>query len=251
MALGDHLRELRTRVLISAVAIVVGAIGAWFLYDPVFALLQQPVEQIIGGGAQTQLNFTTTTGAFDTKVRVTIILGTFLACPVWLYEIWAFLAPGLTRKEKWGGAAFVLTGIPLFLGGAYVAWLVLPAAVRILTSVTPDGVWNLLSANEYLMFVMQLMLIFGIAFLLPLIMVALTALGLVTSKTWAKGWRWAVVVIFVFAAVATPSPDVASMIFMAVPMLALYGLALLISMILDRRRAKRIAAEEAELGIAD
>lgn len=248
MALRDHLRELRRRFVLAAIGLVIGAVLGWIFYEPVFDLLASPIRNAEGGGTITELNFNELMGAFDTKVRVSFFLGALASSPWWIYQFWAFVAPGLTGREKRIGIGFVAAAVPLFLGGAYMAWAVLPNAVKLLTSATPDGVSNLLNTATYLTFVMQFMLIFGAAFLLPLIMVALTAVGVVRGSAWRKGWRWAIVGIFTFAAFATPSPDAISMILMAVPICGLYGIALLICAWLDKRRAKRRALEDAADG---
>lgn len=249
MSLGEHLRELRRRILLSCLGVLVGAVVGWIFYPWVFDLLLTPVRDITGGGAETSLNFADVMAAFDTKIRVSLFVGAIVSCPWWLAQFWLFVAPGLTRREKQVGLLFVGAGVPLFVGGAWLAWSVLPNAVHLLTSATPDGVWNLINAANYLAFVMQFMVIFGLAFLLPLVMVALTAIGVVRARTWVKGWRWAVLAIFVFAAFATPSPDAVSMLMLALPICGLYALALGVAWMLDRRRQRRLAAHEAELGL--
>lgn len=246
MSLGGHLREARNRVGWAALGLIVCFVIGWLAYPFIFDALMVPVREMHGGGAETNLNFTGVLDPFDTKVRTSFFVAVVLSCPWWLAQFWLYVAPGLTRREKWIGLAFVGAGVPLFVGGAALAWNVLPKAVEILSSVTPEGVWNLVSAADYLTFVMQFMFIFGCAFLLPLSMVALTGAGIVRAVTWRRGWRWAVVGISVFAALATPSPDAVSMIFMMIPMVALYGLALLVCAWVDRRRAKAAAAREAE-----
>ncbi|PWD52467.1 twin-arginine translocase subunit TatC [Serinibacter arcticus] len=246
MALREHLREARRRFILAALGVAVGAVVGWIFYEPIFEVLAGPIRDAEGGGTLTELNFTEVLGAFDTKVRVSFFLGTLASSPWWIYQFWAFVAPGLTGREKRMGLVFVAAAVPLFLGGAWVAWAVLPNAVNLLTAATPDGVRNLLNTATYLTFVMQFMLIFGAAFLLPLIMVALTAVRVVRGSTWRKGWRWAIVGIFTFAAFATPSPDAVSMIIMAVPICGLYGIALLVCARIDRSRARREAAEDAE-----
>lgn len=246
MALGEHLRELRRRFLLVLLGLVVGGALGWLVYDQVFDLLLDPIRAIEGGGEQTNLNFTDVMGPFDMKVRLSLFIGTLVSSPWWLAQLWLFIAPGLTRREKVTGLGVVAAGVPLFLGGAFLAWSVLPNAVRLLTGATPDGTLNLLTAAEYLTFVMQFILIFGAAFLLPLIMVALTAVGVVRGTTWRRGWRWAIVGIFTFAAFATPSPDALSMVIMALPICGLYGLALTVCWWLDRRRERRLAEPDTE-----
>lgn len=245
MSLGAHLRELRNRVVLAAIGILLGAGVGWILYPHVFEILQQPIEAMRSAGIPAQLNFTELLSAFDIKVRVSIFLGILFTSPWWLYQLWAFLAPGLTRREKGYGLAFVGFGAPLFLAGAYVAWRVLPAAARILGGAIPEGAENLINTSNYVTFVTQFLVIFGLAFLMPLLMVLLTAVGAVRASVWVKSWRWSIVGIFAFSALATPSPDAVSMLLMAVPLLALYGAALGLAVLLDRRRAKRRALAEA------
>lgn len=243
MSLGQHLRELRNRVALAAIGILLGAIGGWIAYPYVFELLNQPIEAMKAAGIRAEINFQDVLAGFDIKVRVSVFLGILVTSPWWIYQIWAFLAPGLTGREKRYGVAFVGLGAPLFLAGAYVAWSALPMALRILGGAIPDESTSFIGASNYITFVTQFLMIFGLAFLLPLLMVMLTAVGIVRARTWLKTWRWSIVGIFTFAAFATPAPDAVSMILMALPLLLLYGGALGIALLLDRRREKRLARE--------
>lgn len=247
MALGDHLRELRRRFLLGAIGLVLGAVAGWFLFDPFFAILQDPFDSLNERGLVASLNFTGIATSFDLKIRIALFIGTFISSPWWLYQIWAFITPGLTKKERARTIAIVGAAVPLFLAGATMAWLVLPKAVQILTQFTPDGVVNFIDANTYLRFVMQFVLAFGAAFLMPLFMVVLSAMGIVKGRTWLHGWRWAIMAIFLFCAIATPTTDVVSMFLMASPIIALYFIAVFIGLRQDKRIAKRRAAEDAEL----
>lgn len=240
MSLREHLLELRKRLFLAALGITVGAIAGWFLYDHVFALLQQPIldaaarrDQIIS------INFGGVATALDMKIKVAFFIGVLITTPWWLYQLWAFITPGLTRKEKRTTFTFVGSAVPLFLAGAFMAWLILPHAVKILTDFVPDGATNLQDAQTYLGFVMRLMLAFGLAFLLPVVMVAVNAAGLVRAKVWAKGWRWAILIAFIFAAIMTPTPDALTMILVALPICALYFLALGVCALHDRRADRR------------
>jgi sec-independent protein translocase protein TatC len=235
MSLGAHLREARRRFLLVGLGITVGAIVGWILYDRVFAALQAPIAAVNDAGRTAALNFEGIATSFDIRLRVALFVGIILASPWWLYQTWAFVAPGLTSREKRTSLAFFAAGVPLFAAGAATAWFFLPHAVNLLTEFTPSGSVNFINASVYLGFVMQLVLAFGLAFLLPLVMVALTHLGLVRARTWARGWRWAVIVVFAFAAVATPTPDAVSMILVAVPITALYFGALGVCVLIDRR----------------
>ena len=247
MRLVDPLRALRRRVLLALIGIAVMTVPAWFLYEPVFDALQAPVKAIDDGALTAALTFTTPAAAFDMKIRVSLWLATFMASPWWLYQLWAFIAPGLTRQEKRRSLLFLVAAVPLFLGGAVLAWLVLPNAIRVLTQFTPEGALNYMPATDYVRFVMRVVLAFGIAFILPVVMVLLNALGLVHSRTMLAGWRWAVLLIFVFAGIASPTPDPWTMIALAIPIVGLYFGAVGIAVRHDRRVERRRAAHEAEL----
>ncbi|MFC4555117.1 twin-arginine translocase subunit TatC [Georgenia faecalis] len=241
MPLLAHLRELRKRFLLALLGIAVAAVVGWIFYEPVFDAMQQPVLELNEHGQEAALTFATPAAAFDMKIRVSLWLGVFGACPWWLYQIWAFLNPGLTSAERRYAVAFVGVGIPLFLAGAGLAWLILPNAVRLLTEFTPEGALNYMPATEYMRFFMRVILAFGIAFLVPLVMVLLNFLGVVRAKTLLAGWRWAVLAIFTFAAFASPTPDPWTMILLALPICGLYFLAVGIAAQHDRRADARAA----------
>lgn len=228
-------------MFLAALGVLVGAVVGWLAYDPVFDALQEPIRAANEAGRTAALNFEGVATSFDLRVRVALFVGILVSSPWWLYQSWAFVAPGLTRRERRNALGFFAAGVPLFLAGAGVAWLFLPHAVLLLTEFTPAGSVNFISALAYLEFVMQLVLAFGVAFLLPLAMVALTSLGLVRGRTWGRGWRWAVLLVFTFAAIATPTPDALSMILLALPICALYFGALGICLLLDRRKDRRAA----------
>lgn len=238
MPLREHLREARRRSLFAALGVLVGAVLGWVIYDPVFAALQAPILAVNDEGRTAALNFEGVATSFDIRIRVAFFVGIIVASPWLLYQAWAFVAPGLTANEKRRSLAYFGAGVPLFIGGVTLAWWVLPHAVYLLTDFTPSGSVNFINAQQYLGFVMQLTLAFGIAFLLPLAMVALTALGLVRARTWARGWRWAVLLVFVFAAIATPTPDAISMVLLALPICGLYAGALGVCVLLDRRAGR-------------
>lgn len=246
MPLREHLVELRNRVVLVALGLVVGAIAGWFLYDPVFELLQQPLlDAGEGRGANVSVNFAGLASAFDMQLKVSFFLAAILTSPWWLYQLWAFITPGLTRRERRSALGFLAASVPLFLAGAALAAFVMPTAVRVLTDFTPEGASNFIDAQTYLSFVMRFILAFGLAFVLPVVMVCVNLVGLVPAKTWAKGWRWAVLLAFVFAAVMTPTPDAITMIVMALPICGLYFAALGVCVLHDRRVAKKAAADAA------
>lgn len=244
MPLRDHLRELRRRLVLAALGLVAGAVVGWFLYDPVFALLQEPIVAVAAARDDTvTLNFQGVATSFDMRVKVSLFLGVLVSSPWWLYQLWAFITPGLTRRERTYAVAFLAAAVPLFLGGAALAWWALPNAVRLLTEFTPPDTTNIIDAQLYLGFVMRVVLAFGVAFLLPVVMVALNFAGLVQGRTWAAGWRWAVLVAFVFAAIATPTPDAVTMLAVAIPVCVLFFAALGVCLLHDRRVDRRRLAD--------
>ncbi|MBO9556165.1 twin-arginine translocase subunit TatC [Cellulomonas sp.] len=245
MPLRAHLAELRRRVFFAALGLVVGAAVGWWLYDPVFEALQMPLQHVAelrGNDELVALNFAGIATSFDMKLKVSFFLGVILSSPWWIYQLWAFITPGLTRKERHYAIGFLAAAVPLFLAGTALAWWALPNAVELLTGFTPQGSANLIDAQTYLSFVMRLILAFGLAFLLPVVMVALNFAGIGRAATWRKGWRWAVLIAFVFAAVMTPTPDAITMIAVAVPICLLYFAALVICTAHDRRVDRRRVA---------
>ncbi|WP_034647871.1 twin-arginine translocase subunit TatC [Cellulomonas sp. HZM] len=239
MPLRAHLVELRRRVVLASLGILVGAVVGWIFYDPVFEALQRPILQVAQErDTVVSINFAGLATAVDMKVKVAFFIGLIVSSPWWIYQLWAFINPGLTHKERVRVYGFLAAAVPLFLGGAAFAAAMLPNAVRVLTEFTPDGATNLIDAQTYLSFVMRFVLAFGLAFLLPAIMVALTLGGVVRASTWARGWRWAVLLSFTFAAVMTPTPDILSMMLLALPVCALYFIALGIGLLHDRRAAR-------------
>ena len=239
MPLRDHLVELRNRILLAVIGITVAAVGGWFLFDPVFEELQRPLLEVAARDkAIVSVNFTGLATALDMHFKVAFFLGLILSSPWWLYQVWAYVAPGLTGKERRYTVGFLTAAVTLFACGIGAAWVVFPHAVEILTEFRPDGTQQLLDAEMYLNFAMRLLLAFGLAFVFPVVMVALTWIGVVPWRTWLKGWRWAVLLIFVFAAVMTPTPDAITMIVMAIPMCALYFGAIGIGALRPRRGAE-------------
>lgn len=252
MSIGDHLRELRDRLIISAVAVLIGSVVGYFLYEPAYALLTYPIEEANANGARLSVNFGTILASFDMKIKMSMWLGLLVASPVWMYEFWAYVGPGMTRKEKIRTWSYGSVGLVLFLSGCALGMWIMPHAVVILTGFIPNFATSsgVIDVSTYFSFVLRLILVFGGAFLLPELMVALNRLGLVKGRTMLKGWRWAVLGIFTFMAFANPLPDPWSMIFMALPITGLYFLACYMSISHDKKVARRLAKEEAELDAA-
>lgn len=240
MSLGDHLRELRNRLTIAAVAILIGGVVGWIYYDRILGALTQPLYDIAKQrhSGVVNINFSGMTDAFSIQINVSLFVGLLLASPVWLMQIWGFIVPGLTKKEKRVARLFIVAAVPLFIAGCAVAFFIVPRAVAVLLSFTPPGAYNLQQATDYLNFVLKFIVAFGLAFLLPVFMVALNLVNVLSAKNMVKAWRPSVMVIFVFAAVMTPTPDPWSMLVLAAPMVLLYFSAVGVCTLLDRRKAK-------------
>lgn len=243
MSLGEHLVEFRKRLLISAVAIVVALAAGWFLSDWVWNMLRSPVQDLAAVGRDAQISYGDISSGFDTKVQIALFIAVILASPVWLYQIWAFLAPGLTRREKLTGVGFLAAAVPLFLGGAYAGWLVLPNIVRLLASFQPTEDTFNLNARSYLDFAIKLVLAVGVGFVMPVLLVMLNFIGVLRGASILRSWRIAILVIILFAAIATPAADLMSMFLLAAPIVVLYFAAAGISILHDRRVDKRRAEE--------
>ncbi|WP_245642952.1 twin-arginine translocase subunit TatC [Piscicoccus intestinalis] len=240
MSLGDHLRELRNRFIVALLAIVAGGVVGWIEYEPLLSFLTEPLR-IIGRGqgwGEIGLNYQGLTTPFGLQLTVALWLGVIVASPVWLWQIWAFIVPGLTKKEKRTAVVFILAAVPLFLAGCALANYVLPTAVRVLIDFTPQHSWNLIPADQYLAFVTRFILAFGVAFLVPVLLVGLNYAHVLPAHIMIKGWRIAIILNFVFAAMMTPTPDAWTMIALAMPMCGLYFAACGIAYLIDRRRAK-------------
>ena len=241
MNLGGHLRELRNRLYWSALFILAGSVGGWFLFDPVFAILQEPFKEISNTpGVTATINFGSVAAPFDLRLQVSIFLGVVMASPFWLYNLWAYLAPALNKRSKRIALTFASGATPLFLAGCYMAWELIPTFVKALLSFTPEGSFNVINANEYILFTLRILLVFGIALVLPAVLLLLNYLGVISAKTIIKGWRLAVFLSAVVAALATPVSDPMSMLILALPLILLYLLAAFIAGIFDKRKSKKI-----------
>ena len=252
MTLGGHLKELRNRLFWSALFLIAGAVAGWFLFDPVFELLQRPiVEAAENSEVPVVVNFGTVVSAFDLRVQVSIFLGVIMSSPIWLYNLWAFISPGLKAKEKRFTLGFLLSAIPLFLAGTTLAWMSLPGFVTVLISFTPEGSSNVINASEYVLFAIRILLIFGLAFVMPVVLVLLNFASLLSAASILKGWRLAVFIIAVVSALATPTADLVSMFLLMAPLTLLYFSAFGISWLHDRALGRRLSAAEVELQDGD
>lgn len=243
MPLADHLRELRSRLVKSGIAIVIGMVVGWILYPTIFALLSEPFEgavaQAQAEGRDVTLALTGVTDPFVLQLQVAAITGVVISSPVWLYQLWRFVTPGLHKHEKRWGIAFVAVATPLFLAGTLLAYTVLPVGLEILLGFTPDNVENIVSVDRYLSFFIRTVIVFGVGFLSPLLIVTLNFAGVLSGKRLVSWWRWIIFTVFIFAAVATPTGDPINLVLLAGPVLLLVVIAIGISLLNDKRRARK------------
>jgi sec-independent protein translocase protein TatC len=247
MSLGEHLRELRKRLVISALAILVAATGGFLIAPFIIDALRVPINQLADERHAT-LVYTTVSGAFDLRLAIAVMVGIVAASPVWLYQIFAFLVPGLTGREKRYTFGFFFSAVPLFLAGAAAGWFVFPNMVKLLTSFSAPEEATYLDARTYYDFVIKLVLAVGIAFVLPVFLILLNFVGILSARSILRGWRVAILAIVLFTAIATPAADLISMFLLAIPMVVLYFAAALIAYLHDRRIAKR--AQQLEISLA-
>ncbi|MFI8086863.1 twin-arginine translocase subunit TatC [Streptomyces sp. NPDC086080] len=255
MPLAEHLRELRNRLAKALLAIVLVTVVAAFFYNDIINFFTDPVLKSVGCGqsfeelsrsrdesqpcAMITINGLLT--PFTLALKVSLMAGIVFAAPVWLYQLWAFVAPGLHRHEKKYAYAFVATGFPLFLGGAYFAYRVLPTTAKVLIDFTPGNVDNLLPLDDLLDLVTRMVVVFGLSFELPLLLIMLNFTGALTGQRMLGWWRGMIMGITLFAAIATPSTDPLTMIALAGPIWILYFAAVLVALLNDRRK-RRIEA---------
>jgi sec-independent protein translocase protein TatC len=245
MSLSGHLKELRNRLFWSALFIIAGSVAGWFMFDLVFNELQRPIVEIANKpGSYATINFPTVVSAFDVRLQVSIFLGIMMTAPVWLYNLWAFVTPGLKRRERRFTIGFIVAAVPLFLAGTALAWSSLPTFVVVLVGFTPEGSANVINASEYILFTIRILLVFGLAFVLPVVLVMLNFAGVITAKNITNSWRLAVFVSAVVGAIATPVAEPMAMFLLMVPLLILYYLAAGIAYLHDKRVSRKLAALE-------
>lgn len=253
MSLRDHIAELRGRLLKALFFVAIGAVIGWILYPQIIDFLKQPYCELPadrrlnnGGGTECQLIFTSPLDGFMLRLKVGAIAGIILAAPFWLYQLWAFVTPGLHRRERRWTVTFVVVSSLLFVAGAFLAYLTIENALALLVNLAGDSTVAFLDVVKYMSFVTSMLLVFGVAFELPLLVVMLNLVGVLPASALRRWQRLAVFAIFVFAAVATPSQDPLSMLMLAIPMAILFEGAVLIASIHDRRKARRERAESYE-----
>jgi sec-independent protein translocase protein TatC len=259
MTLAAHLRELRSRLVKSILAIAAGGVFGLVFYQQIIDAFIGPFKDVAESEDLTaEINFGGIADPFVIPLKIALLVGVILASPVWIYQIWAFVTPGLYRNERKWTALVIFTSVPLFLAGIALCFWLLPRGLAVILGFTPDDVANIVLFSDYLSFVMRLVLVFGIAFLLPVFVVLLNAVGVLSRETLSSTRRWTVLGIFVFAAIATPTGDPITMLMLAGPMWILFEAAVLVCRLNDRRRAREAGpaidddvASELELEPAD
>lgn len=247
MSLYDHLRELRYRVVFSVVTIVVGMIVCAFFHEALFDIMLRPLTVAQHQLAETHpdLDIRATTkdvaAPFLLNLKVVGVAALVVTSPIWLHQLWSFIVPGLLANEKKWATIFVGTATPLFLAGVATGYFIMPKGIQVLLAFTPSdlGILNLLELNEFLGFLIRVMLVFGIGYLVPLVMVMLNVVGVLSAVQMKRVRPFIIFGAFVFAAMATPTTDPVSMVAMAIPMTILMLIAEQIAKVNDRRRAKR------------
>jgi sec-independent protein translocase protein TatC len=242
MALSDHFRELRARLIRSALLLVIAFCVAVAFYQQLLELVQHPYNEaqkaLEARGYDTKAVVNDATGGLLLQMKLCGVVAVIAASPYWLYQIWAFILPGLHPREKKYSRMFAAVAGPLFLGGVALGYYVLPKGLEVLISFVPKGVTNLVDFGRYFSFLMRMLLIFGIAMEIPLFVVLLNFAGVVSGKALAKHRPWIIIGTMVFAAVATPSTDPFSMLMLAIPMLLLFMISEVIARVSDRVRGR-------------
>ncbi|WP_261326484.1 twin-arginine translocase subunit TatC [Modestobacter marinus] len=251
MTLVAHLRELRNRIGVALVFVLLGtAMAFWWYEHGLGEFIRAPYCGLdtdlralgTGGSGDCELLVTDVFGGALIRLKIAFIVGIVLSAPFWLYQLWAFITPGLRRNEKRYGVAFVAASSTLFALGAALAYLSLAKGLDLLLGLAGEGVAIALTAQDYIGFVISLLLAFGVSFELPLIAVVLNLIGVLSHAALAKGRRWIYFLTILFAAFVTPTQDPFTMLLMAAPMCVLFELAIQIARLVDKRRAKREAA---------
>lgn len=251
MSLADHLRELRYRLIFSLVAVALGVVACAFFYIPLLDFLLEPYRnaQVILEGSRPNLDVQAALSGVASPLVLALMVvamgGLILTSPIWLYQVWAYIAPALLAKEKRYALAFLAAAIPLFLAGVALGYVILPQAVAVMMAFTPGVVeiLNIIYVDDFLKLMLQLMLVFGLGFLLPVVVVTLNLIGIVPASALKAARRYVLFGCAVFGAAATPGGDPISMLALTVPMMLLFLIAEWICHMNDRRRAKRAGTE--------
>lgn len=253
MPLLEHVREFRYRVMVSVSAAIIGMIVAWFFFKQLFDVVMYPLNQAVRHlhaarpDLDIKVSYEGVTASFLMQLEVSALAGVIATCPIWIYQIWAFIAPGLYAKEKRYSVMFIAAAVPLFLAGVATGYFILPKGYEFMLNFVPNNsnALSLLEANTFLATEVKILLLFGVSYLLPVILVVLNMVGLLTGDQLRRFRRVGIFLCFLFGAVATPSADPFSMTALALPMAILYVVAEFICRRNDKRRAAHAAAAAA------
>jgi sec-independent protein translocase protein TatC len=242
MPLMDHLRELRNRIVKALLALAAGMIIGWVFFRPIWSFITRPYCHAIGGCNTSSLGrtlaVTSPLDGFYLHIKVAFVVGIIVTSPVWLYQIWAFVAPGLYTREKRWTYIFLGTAVPLFLLGCYFALLVMGRGLHFLIGFVPQNTVAIFTADTYIGYFIAMILGFGLCFELPLFLVMLNQVGLLPHARFKKWRRVMIFCVFVFAGIASPSPDPITMLMLGGVCVALVEGAEVIVFLNDRRRAR-------------
>ena len=247
MALSDHLRDLRARLIRSAVVLVVFFVVALFFYDQLLEFIRAPYDDAVralDGQVQTTVVTSGVTTPLLLQLKLCGVAAIVFSSPYWIYQVWAFILPGLHAQERKWSRIFAAIAGPLFIAGVATGYYVLPKGIEVLIGFTPADVTNLVEFSEFFSFLTRMLLVFGISFEIPLFVVMLNLAGVVSGKQIGRYRPWIVIGTFVFAAVATPSTDPFSMLMLAIPMLLLFLIAEQIARLADRARGRGATSTE-------
>ena len=228
----------------ASVAILLASGLGWYFYNPIITKLALPVcdlaaAQKSGATHCGSLYINGVLGPLNLQIKVALLAGVILSAPYWLFQLWGFIAPGLHRKEKRNSVLFIASATPFFAIGATLGYLVLPVAIKVLFGFTPNSLSNLVKFDDYLDFVMRIILLFGLAFELPIFLVTFNLIGFLRGATILRPWRIWIFSIVLFTAAFTPTADPLTMMLLALPLVVLYFMAGGIAVLVDKRRDKR------------
>ena len=250
MALVDHLRELRARLIRCGLMLVATFSVSLFFFDPLLGLVLAPYNEaraVLGESTQTTAYVAGATGPLMLHLKLCGVAAVVAASPYWLWQVWAFIVPGLLPRERQWSRVFGVIAGPLFMGGVALGYYVLPKGLKVLIGFTPDGLANLVEFGDYFSFLSRMLLVFGVAVELPFFLVLLNLAGVVTGAQLGAHRSIIIMGAIVFAAIATPSTDPFSMLMLATPMVVLFIVAEIVARVLDRRRGRTVLPDPAHL----
>lgn len=239
MSLLEHFRELRSRLFRASIGVLLGGILGWVFYNSIVRTLSRPIcrlklKTLTSAQSCGSLYVNGVLGPLNLKISVAIFVGIILSAPIWIYQLWAFVSPALKKREKRYSLLFIFLATPFFTVGVWFGYWLLPIAVQQIMGLTPANLSNLIRFDEYLVFILKLLLVFGIAFELPVFLLALNFMNILSGKSMLRPWRYVVFGITLFAAIFVPTGDPFTMLFLAIPMWFFYFCAAFIGILHDR-----------------